>query len=160
MRRMSKLRAVFSSYLLALVAVAPACASKVKTPPAAPAPAPVTEPTPAPVVEEPVPSEPPPPDNSALLTALDALDAALEGCHGQLGTKKANECGAAISAAVAGLNEPIQNSSRAGEFTASQQEVQTMTDNLVKSINAGKHKEEHKQLDGISKQSKEMRTKL
>jgi predicted component of type VI protein secretion system len=159
MHLMSKLRAAFPWYLLALVAVAPACASKAKTPPAA-APAPVTEPPPAPAVEEPVQSEPPPPDNSALVTALDALDAALEGCHGQLGTKKANECGAAISAAVAGLNEPIQNSSRAGEFMASQQDIQTMTDSLAKSISAGKHKEEHKQLDGISKQSKEMRSKL
>ena len=157
---MLTLRAAVSHPILALLlAVAPACAGKSKPPAAEPQPA--AAPAPEPVVaEEPAPAEPAPPDHSALITALDALDAAIQGCTGKLGTKKAPECAEAVSAALTGLDEPLQSSSLATELAPGRQELQTHADKLTKSTKGGKDKEQHQHLDEVTRVAREMRSKL
>ncbi len=157
---MSTLRSATSLPILALLlAVVPACAGKSKPPAAEPQPA--AAPAPEPVVtQEPAPAEPAPPDNSALITALDALDAAIQGCTGKLGTKKAHECAEAVSAAMTGLDEPLQSSSVATALAAGRQELQTHADKLAKSTKGGKDKEQHQHLGEVARVAGEMRSQL
>lgn len=117
-------------------------------------------PTPTPPTEAPAPAEPAGPDNSALIAALDTLDAAIAGCEGKLGTKKASECADAISPAVDGLAEPLKTSSAATELAASQQELKTHADKLATTAKGGKHKDQHEHFDNISRIAKDMRSKL
>ena len=151
------------SLLVIALAMASACAAKSKSTAASPEPTAGTEPA---AVTEPVAAEEPVaepaagPDNSALIAALDALDAEIESCHGKLGTKTASECADAISAAVANLGEPIQSSAAAADVAGGHQEIQTHADKLAKAAKGGKHKDQHHHLDDIARLSKDMRSKL
>lgn len=154
----------FYTLLVLLLAIAPACAAKpspaTTTPePAAPA---TASPPSEPVAAEAPPPEPAPPDNSALIAALDALDAAIAGCQGKLGTKQADTCAEPIAIAVGNLAEPIQGSRMAADLAAGRDELQSHADELTKAVKAGKarDKDQHHHLDEITRIATEMRGNL
>ena len=136
----------------------PATASTETPPPdAAPAPAPEAEPAPA---EPAAPSEPAAPDNSALVAALDAVEAAVEACHGKLGSKQAGECADGLSSAIAGLDGPVSSASNAGDLQAAHQAIKTHGEKLAKAAKGTKHKDQHHHLDAVAKAAKDLRSKI